>query len=160
MNSHSAMIFWNSLSEPYVSGSSWRAPSWSGRGRASGTGSSSGITEWCVIRARSELNSLVKPCGKRKTNVKFWQITSVKSYFPGMERFRLPWRISLIPLKKVEHQISSSSNYHMLVVVDSSHIIIYSIGNLVLDNQYITLIKSDGLQSTKKSPSEAKRFLE
>lgn len=33
-----------------------------GRASASGTGSSSGITEWCVIRARSDENSLVKPC--------------------------------------------------------------------------------------------------
>lgn len=32
-----------------------------GRGNANGTGKSSGITEWWVIKARSDVNSLVKP---------------------------------------------------------------------------------------------------
>uniref|UniRef100_A0A182LU85 Uncharacterized protein n=1 Tax=Anopheles culicifacies TaxID=139723 RepID=A0A182LU85_9DIPT len=36
-----------------------------GRGSDSGTGSISGITEWCVISARNEENSFVKPWNGR-----------------------------------------------------------------------------------------------
>lgn len=60
----SVINFWKSLSDSYVSKSLAlrRAGISLGRGSASGTGNSSGITEWCVIKARNEVNSFVKPC--------------------------------------------------------------------------------------------------
>lgn len=61
----SDIILRKSFSEPYVSKSSGCrrcGMMFCGRASANGTGSSSGITEWCVIKARSDVNSLVKPC--------------------------------------------------------------------------------------------------
>lgn len=63
----SDIILRKSFSEPYVSKSSGCrrcGMMFCGRASANGTGSSSGITEWCVIKARSDENSLVKPCGR------------------------------------------------------------------------------------------------
>lgn len=59
----SVINFWKSLSDSYVSKSFTfrRAGMFFGRGSANGTGNSSGITEWCVIKARNEVNSFVKP---------------------------------------------------------------------------------------------------
>lgn len=59
----SAIILRKSVNELYESKSSSSRDCWGNicLGRERGTGSSSGITEWCVISALRDVNSLVKP---------------------------------------------------------------------------------------------------
>lgn len=60
----SDIILRKSVNEPYVSKSSKcrrGGTMFCGRGIDNGTGSSSGMTEWCVIKARNDENSFVKP---------------------------------------------------------------------------------------------------
>lgn len=66
----SDIIFRKSVNEPYVSKSSKCrrcGTIFCGLGSVNGTGKSSFITLWCVMSARSDGNSLVKPCKRKNT---------------------------------------------------------------------------------------------